>query len=196
MPPRDLNPRWWGPDMWRTMHRLCYAYPEAPTDAERAAAHAYFASLCHLLPCAKCRRHYTKHFETTFAPTVGTSDDPTASRRQLTAWMDDFHARVDARLGKSRDTDTSNPRAPGAAARPESNDTAAPSVELGALQATHDTSVAVDQVAESTAAAQRTAVLWAAGTATLLVVLGVVAGVSVALARQSEDAQRRRIRAP
>lgn len=91
---RNVKPAVWGPAFWRTLHTIGYAYPEAPTAAQKEAVIALFQSLTQLLPCAKCRGHYTAYL----------SENPVQahvdSRNALARYVYTFHEAVNGRLGK------------------------------------------------------------------------------------------------
>ena len=90
------DPRVWGWDAWKTMHRFSLCYPLInPSRAKRKAARDFYSSLQHLLPCVSCRAHYAKHFKATF------NANTTASRENLVRWVYDCHNAVNRRLGKT-----------------------------------------------------------------------------------------------
>lgn len=88
------DPRIWGSDLWKTLHRLSLAYPDQPTDDDRQAAYELLHSLTRLLPCPACRTHYAKHFATF------DRDATTASRDALVRWVHELHESVNRRLHK------------------------------------------------------------------------------------------------
>lgn len=92
------DPRIWGSDLWKTLHRLSLAYPIEPTTADREAAYELLHALTRLLPCPACRTHYTRHFEKTFD-----KQTTTASRDALVRWIYELHASVNERLHKTND---------------------------------------------------------------------------------------------
>lgn len=94
--PRNLNPATWGPSFWRVLHTVAFSYPEQPTDAQKQAAESFFNSLTELLPCEKCRKHYTAFLR----------ENPVAAHNssgsELSEYIYDFHNRVNQRLGKTQ----------------------------------------------------------------------------------------------
>jgi hypothetical protein len=48
------DPRVFGPDAWRTLHRFAANFPDAPTPAVSAACAAFLTSLPLMLPCSRC----------------------------------------------------------------------------------------------------------------------------------------------
>lgn len=84
----------WAGDLWRAGHAITFAYPVAPSAAERAAAAAWFNALVPLLPCEDCRGHFAA------ALAAAPVEPATVSRDALSRWFVDMHNRVNARLGK------------------------------------------------------------------------------------------------
>jgi hypothetical protein len=76
------------------MHALAYAYPDAPTEAERESARAFFRALPDLLPCESCRLNVVKELA---ADPVEPNLD---SARKLGEWVSRLHNSVSVRLGK------------------------------------------------------------------------------------------------
>jgi len=91
---RNVKPQVWGPSFWRMLHTIAYAYPEAPTQAQKNAVAELFNSLKQLLPCAKCRAHYTEYLDT------HTWQQSLDSRDALARFVYQFHGDVNGRLGK------------------------------------------------------------------------------------------------
>ena len=54
----ELNPKEWGPHVWKTIDVFVTGYGEYPDAKLRQAALQFFASLGELLPCPHCRQHY------------------------------------------------------------------------------------------------------------------------------------------
>lgn len=85
----------WGPQLWRFLHTVAGQYPDIPTSQEKASCRQLLYSLRHLLPCPKCRVHFTKAI-TQRAPDV-------SSGAALQRWLVGFHNDVNRRLGKPCD---------------------------------------------------------------------------------------------
>lgn len=47
--------------LWRIIHVVAWAYPEAPTVAQQADMRRFFQGINTLIPCGLCRRHYTEY---------------------------------------------------------------------------------------------------------------------------------------
>lgn len=58
-----LPPSVWGPFFWHTIHITALSYPEKPSYAHKRAAKDFYESLAHLIPCPKCREHYSTHLQ-------------------------------------------------------------------------------------------------------------------------------------
>ena len=89
-----LPPSVWGPFFWHTMHILALSYPEKPTYAQKRAAKDFYESLAHLIPCPKCREHYSKHLQKMpISPHLDRRED-------LFRWTVNVHNEVNKLLGK------------------------------------------------------------------------------------------------
>jgi hypothetical protein len=58
-----LPPAVWGPFFWHTIHITALSYPEKPSYAHKRAAKEFYESLAHLIPCPKCKEHYSTHLQ-------------------------------------------------------------------------------------------------------------------------------------
>jgi hypothetical protein len=89
-----LPPSVWGPFFWHTMHLAAITYPAEPSYANKRAAKEFFESLAVIIPCPKCREHYTKHLQVM-------PISPHLDRRQdLFKWTVQLHNEVNKTLGK------------------------------------------------------------------------------------------------
>ena len=95
----DFEPAKWGPPAWSFLHMLTFSYPENPRPEVRKEFQSFFAALRTVLPCAKCRQHFTETFNES---TTQLGSDPFASRTSLTRWLIDVHNKVNAAQGKPR----------------------------------------------------------------------------------------------
>ena len=89
----NLNPQYWGPSTWRTIHAFTAGFPENPTKDDIKAIVNFFDSLKYLIPCKKCRVHYQKNFDE--MPPL-----PVHSRISLMKWGFELHNIVNKQLGK------------------------------------------------------------------------------------------------
>jgi hypothetical protein len=74
------------------LHAVAAYFPDAPADADAAAARALVAALARLYPCAHCRAD--------FAADVAAHPVDARSRAAFAAWACAAHNRVNAKLGK------------------------------------------------------------------------------------------------
>jgi hypothetical protein len=87
----DEDPKGWGRSFWIVMRKIVDQYPDSnPSQEVRQSALAFFQSLMDLLPCGKCRSHYTELFHKyPIQKSLG-------SKFEMTAWYDAIKAEVDA----------------------------------------------------------------------------------------------------
>ena len=92
----------WGPNLWGAMHSLSFTYPaDCESGCEhRKAFHSFLKSLKTLLPCAKCKNHYTTWFNKNI--TRGEQSEIFDSRENLSRALIDLHNDVDKRLNKTQ----------------------------------------------------------------------------------------------
>lgn len=88
-----IAPKAWGPACWKFMDCLAFSYPLTPSPEQQANMAAYFHALKNVLPCYSCRRDFTQMMD----------DDPIErhlhSREALSRWLNDKHNRVNQKLG-------------------------------------------------------------------------------------------------
>jgi Erv1 / Alr family len=90
-----MDPRVWGTDLWKSLHRISLAYPLQPSAAHQEDAYVFFKALGNMLPCPWCSIHYNKYFEETFV-----KENANKNRESLARWVYDLHESVNKRLGK------------------------------------------------------------------------------------------------
>jgi hypothetical protein len=56
-----MDPKQWGPDVWRAVHLIALGYPERPSEDHQGAYRAFFATLGPVLPCQTCSVHYAEN---------------------------------------------------------------------------------------------------------------------------------------
>ena len=89
-----LPPSVWGPFFWHTIHITALSYPEKPTYAHKRAAKDFYESLAHLIPCPKCREHYSTHLQKfPISPHLDRRED-------LFRWTVNVHNAVNKSLDK------------------------------------------------------------------------------------------------
>ena len=61
---RTLNPDVWGRHAWNFLFQVAHTYPQKPTEEDRQVFKNFFMALKDVLPCDKCRNHFTENCET------------------------------------------------------------------------------------------------------------------------------------
>lgn len=90
-----MQPKIWGPDVWRSMHYIALGYPEHhPSLDVRQAFATFFEVLGTVLPCGKCSQHYAENLMQ--SPVADAMND----RASLFGWTVDLHNKVNASNGK------------------------------------------------------------------------------------------------
>ena len=89
-----VDPYYWGPSAWRFYHSVAYAYSINPTVDEKNAAKKFIISLSKLLPCFKCRNHYSVNLSDFDL------DDVVLNRYNFMKFVIDLHNRVNISLHK------------------------------------------------------------------------------------------------
>ncbi len=87
----DFEPAQWGPHAWHFLHTVTYSYPDKPHPELQQQMRDFFWNMRAVLPCGKCRLHYTQNFEALEA-----DGDPFRSKAALTEWLVRLHNRVNA----------------------------------------------------------------------------------------------------
>jgi hypothetical protein len=106
--PQGFPPRVWGPLCWKFSHIVTANYPLKPSARDVELYHAYFKSLCRILPCRACRQEFCKVVQSSTSPLRLTkallrqkpTDPPGTARQRLFTWFVRVHARVNTRLKK------------------------------------------------------------------------------------------------
>ena len=89
-----MEPEIWGPHAWQFLHSITLSYPDNPT-LEDKNNHAYFFnSIQNILPCQKCRDHYTQNLQA--FPVEQHLDN----KESLFRWLVDVHNRVNVTNNK------------------------------------------------------------------------------------------------
>lgn len=106
--PDGFPPSVWGPLLWQFMHILAANMPLIPTLQQSTAYHAFFSSLCTILPCKLCRAEFCalvtspgsrlKLAKSLFMQLR--TEKPGAARKRVFRWTVLVHAAVNKRLSK------------------------------------------------------------------------------------------------
>jgi hypothetical protein len=78
--------RSWGPAGWTFLKTVALAYPTNPSAEDHRVYSDFFSSVRSILPCFKCRNHYTTNLEK--------HPIDTESRRTLAAWVNTMENEV------------------------------------------------------------------------------------------------------
>ena len=55
-----MDPTVWGPKLWFVIHTMALNFPDNPTYDDKRNYETFFNSLKFVIPCDKCRVHYTE----------------------------------------------------------------------------------------------------------------------------------------
>jgi hypothetical protein len=91
-----MNPDIWGPHAWFLLYSVALAYPEQPTDKDKKNYYNFYMSLMDVLPCIKCRVHYTENIEK-----YPLTDEILSSKKLLFKWLHTIQSEVKKSQGKS-----------------------------------------------------------------------------------------------
>ena len=83
-----MDPNIWGPHAWIFLHSITLAYPDNPTQEDINSHALFFNSLKGILPCQKCRDHYTKNLQE--LPV----ENNLYNKESLVKWLIEIHNRV------------------------------------------------------------------------------------------------------
>jgi hypothetical protein len=79
------------------MHAISFSVPETLTVHEKKSVYEFMHSLKHLLPCHKCRKHFSIYLgHTMFSPSSAALE----TRDSLSRWCVNVHNSVNRRTGK------------------------------------------------------------------------------------------------
>ena len=93
----------WGPCAWQFMHAISFRYPmSSPSTEQKQSAYNFLSSLKYLLPCVKCRQHFTTYFDDPVYGIDGVGSAHLKGRQHLSKWLVDLHNDVNRRLDKTQ----------------------------------------------------------------------------------------------
>ena len=55
-----MDPSVWGPKLWFVIHTLALNFPDNPSYEDKRHYEDFFNNLTFMIPCDKCRIHYTE----------------------------------------------------------------------------------------------------------------------------------------
>ena len=89
-----MDPNIWGPPAWSFLHSITLAYPDNPTEIDKQIHIEFFNSLKNILPCDKCKNHYSNTLETY------PIENHLENKESLFRWLVDVHNRVNINNNK------------------------------------------------------------------------------------------------
>ncbi len=55
-----IDPAYWGPHIWRTIHFVAFGYPATPSEQDKKNYKNFYYSLPNILPCTECCEHFSQ----------------------------------------------------------------------------------------------------------------------------------------
>ena len=92
-----ISIRHWGPCAWNFLHTISFTYSDEPTNAEKESMYNFLHAFANVLPCKKCRVHFSRYISKYATPTSPIFD----SREKLVVFIHEAHNDVNQRLGKA-----------------------------------------------------------------------------------------------
>jgi len=90
-----MNPDVWGPKAWFLLYSVALAYPEQPTKEDIKNYFNFYMSLQDVLPCLKCRVHYSEHIKN-----HPLTDEVLSNKMSLFKWLHTIQSAVKESQGK------------------------------------------------------------------------------------------------
>lgn len=91
----NLDPQIWGSSAWCFLESICIALPNKLSKNMETELKHFFMSLSSLLPCEKCRFHYSKYLVKTDITNIDFS-----KKQFILKWINNLHNNVRIRTGK------------------------------------------------------------------------------------------------
>jgi len=89
-----MEPTVWGPKLWFFMHTIALNFPDNPSFEEIRNYESFFENLKYIIPCDKCKLHYTQRL----------NENPVSKyltdANSLFIYTIDLHNEVNKSLGK------------------------------------------------------------------------------------------------
>jgi len=85
----NINSDIWGPKGWFFLDTIILGYPDNPTMDEKMAFMNFLTSLKIVLPCEKCRNHFTEYIKKN-----PLNDIILSSKKKLVEWILECHNNV------------------------------------------------------------------------------------------------------
>jgi len=92
----NIDPDLWGGHGWIFLYSMAFAYPNNPTEEEKADATKLITSLRSMLACMNCKNNYKIHLAKLL------NNDFNKSKKNLIMFLVDMENAVNVTLGKKR----------------------------------------------------------------------------------------------
>jgi hypothetical protein len=86
------DPRVFGPELWRSLHRIAQNYPQNPSEDTQKHAVAFLEAIPYMIPCSHCGCDFLMYLEEHNLKKV------CASKEDLVKFLVDAHNRVSSHL--------------------------------------------------------------------------------------------------
>lgn len=84
----NINPRVWGPTIWKSILFVVNAYPNIPSESDRDNMRNYLHYMGTVLPCESCRINFSKHIQ------EYPIENALNSRSALELWVSNIYNQV------------------------------------------------------------------------------------------------------
>ena len=91
-----VDPRVFGPELWRSLHRIAQNYPDNPSEDTQKHAVAFLESLPYMLPCSHCGCDFLLYLEENNLKKM------CSSKKNLVKFLVDAHNRVSNHLDPNK----------------------------------------------------------------------------------------------
>lgn len=85
----NLNPTVWGPHAWFLIDSIILSFPDKPDTELQNELKQFFFSLSKLLPCEKCRYHFSEYIKKTDLINIDFS-----SKDKIIKWINTIHNNI------------------------------------------------------------------------------------------------------
>ena len=89
-----MKPEIWGPPAWLFLHTITLNYPDNPNIDEIESHKNFFILLKDILPCDKCKKHYSQYL------IDNPIDDVLNNKQEFVMWLNKLHNEINIRNNK------------------------------------------------------------------------------------------------
>jgi len=90
----NIDPKVWGNAGWTFLHSVTLSYSDKPSKDEKNTMRTFLTIIRDILPCAKCRKNYSKHM------TKYDLEEGLKSKDDLVRWMLNIRNASNKEIGK------------------------------------------------------------------------------------------------